>query len=389
MRSAGSAVSTGPARSTRAPASLALATPPCTGVFPAGTEQKGEMARQPVWMRVWTASLLLVGCAAGPVPEVSSRPATLAPTKTPDPIMTLTRTPDPTPMTTETADPTSMPTEMPDPTLTPIAMPDPTPTPEVTPLPPLSEEGETTVTFTVVYDNNGYDPDLHTAWGFSCWVEAGEATLLFDTGGDTGMLLDNLAKLGLDPHEIDAVVLSHAHGDHTGGLAGLLDEGIRPTVYVPSAFPDSFVADVRARTDLVKVTAPLEVAPGVYTTGQLGSRIVEQALVVQTAAGLVVVTGCAHPGIVAMVRRAKEVTDGQIALVMGGFHLGGASERQIEDIIAEFRALDVQRLAPCHCTGDPARRMFVDAYGPACTLAGAGWAIGIDPYGAISDLESH
>jgi 7,8-dihydropterin-6-yl-methyl-4-(beta-D-ribofuranosyl)aminobenzene 5'-phosphate synthase len=86
-----------------------------------------------------------------------------------------------------------------------------------------------------------------------------------------------------------------------------------------------------------------------------------------------------------MVRRAKAVTDGQVVLAMGGFHLGGASKRQIEDIIAELRAIDVQRLAPCHCTGDQARRMFVDAYGPECTLAGVGWAVGIDPYGEISD----
>jgi len=311
--------------------------------------------RWPVWMRVCIASLLLIGCAARAAPAVSSRSATLTPT------------------------------EMPGPTLTPTKTPDPTLTPEVTQLPPLPEEGGTTVTFTVVYDNNGYDPDLRTAWGFSCWVEAGEATVLFDTGGDSATLLDNLAKLDLDPHEIDAVVLSHVHGDHTGGLAGLLATGIRPTVYVPSAFPESFKADVRARTDLVEVTGPLEISPGVYTAGQVGSSIIEQALVVQTTAGWVVVTGCAHPGIVEMVRRAKAVTDGQVVLAMGGFHLGGASKRQIEDIIAELRAIDVQRLAPCHCTGDQARRMFVDAYGPECTLAGVGWAVGIDPYGEISD----
>jgi 7,8-dihydropterin-6-yl-methyl-4-(beta-D-ribofuranosyl)aminobenzene 5'-phosphate synthase len=325
------------------------------GVVAAGAEGRGEMTRQPVWMRVWIASLLLIGCAARPAPTVSSRSATL------------------------------MPTEMPDPTPMPTKMQDPTLTPEVTQLPPSPEEGGTTVTFTVVYDNNGYDPHLRTAWGFSCWVEAGEATVLFDTGGDSATLLDNLAKLDLDPHEIDAVVLSHIHSDHTGGLAGLLATGIRPTVYVPSAFPESFKADVRARTDLVEVIAPLEILPGVYTTGQVGSSIIEQALVVQRTAGWVVVTGCAHPGIVEMVRRAKEITDGQVVLVMGGFHLGGASERQIEDIIVEFRRLGVKRVAPCHCTGDQARRMFADAYGADCTLAGVGWVLRIGPDGKISD----
>lgn len=330
------------------------------------------MTRQSMWMRLWIVSLLLIGCAARPAPTVSSRPATPTPTEMPAPTL----------MPTETLDPTLTPTKMPDPTLTPTKTPDSTLTPEVIQPSPSPEEEGTTVTFTVVYDNNGYDPNLRAAWGFSCWVEASEATVLFDTGGDSAILLDSLAKLGLDPHEIDAVVLSHVHGDHTGGLAGLLATGIRPTVYVPSAFPASFKADVRTRTHLVEVTVPLEISPGVYTTGQVGSSIIEQALVVQTAAGWVVVTGCAHPGIVEMVRRAKEITDGQIALAMGGFHLGGASERQIEEIITQFRAMDVQRIAPCHCTGDQARRMFVDAYGPDCALAGVGWVVHIGPDGS-------
>jgi 7,8-dihydropterin-6-yl-methyl-4-(beta-D-ribofuranosyl)aminobenzene 5'-phosphate synthase len=291
------------------------------------------------------ASLFLIRCAARTAPTVCRRSATLTATKTADPTLT----------------------------------------PEMTQLPALPEEGETTVTFTVAYDNNGYDPELRTAWGFSCWVEAGEATVLFDTGGDSATLLGNLAGLDLDPHEIDAVVLSHVHGDHTGGLAGLLATGIRPTVYVPAAFPESFKADVRARTELAQVTGPIEVSPGVYSTGQVGPNIIEQALVVESSAGLVIVSGCAHPGTVEMLRRAKEVANGEVMWVMGGFHLGGASERQIEGIIAAFRRLGVQRVAPCHCTGSQARRMFVDAYGSDCALAGVGWVVRIGPDGEISD----
>jgi len=282
-------------------------------------------------------SLLVAGCTARPGMATPGRSATLLPTKTPSPTFTL----------------------------------------EPTRALPTTEE-EQTVEFTVVYDNNGYDPALRTAWGFSCWVEAGETTALFDTGGAGTTLLGNMASLDLDPQAIDAVVLSHIHGDHTGGLAGLLDTGIRPTVYVPAAFPESFKADVRARTDLVEVTGPLEISSGIYTTDQVGSSIIEQALAVQTDAGWVVVTGCAHPGIVEMVRRAKEITAGEVTLVMGGFHLGSASERQIEQIIAEFRDMDVQRVAPCHCTGDRARRMFADAYGADCTLAGVGWVVRVD-----------
>jgi 7,8-dihydropterin-6-yl-methyl-4-(beta-D-ribofuranosyl)aminobenzene 5'-phosphate synthase len=228
------------------------------------------------------------------------------------------------------------------------------------------------VTFTVVYDNNQHDPALRTDWGFSCWVETGERVTLFDTGGDGGILLDNMAALDLDPQAIEAVVLSHIHGDHTGGLARLLDTGVEPIVYVPAAFPASFKAEVRARTQLVEVTGAAEIAPGIYTTGQVGSRIVEQALAVQTEAGWVVVTGCAHPGIVEMVRRAQEITEGDVVRVMGGFHLGSASKGQIERIVAAFQEMGVRQVAPCHCTGDRARRILSDAYGADCTLAGVG-----------------
>jgi 7,8-dihydropterin-6-yl-methyl-4-(beta-D-ribofuranosyl)aminobenzene 5'-phosphate synthase len=99
---------------------------------------------------------------------------------------------------------------------------------------------------------------------------------------------------------------------------------------------------------------------------------VEQALLVETGAGLVVVTGCAHPGVVEMVRRSKATVEGEVRLVMGGFHLGDAGSAQIEAIIADFRELGVQQVAPCHCTGDLARQMFAEAYGDDCTLAGVG-----------------
>ncbi|MEA3339409.1 MAG: MBL fold metallo-hydrolase, partial [Chloroflexota bacterium] len=255
-----------------------------------------------------------------------------------------------------------------------------TPQPTLKPTPTEIKKGGT-VTFTIVYDNNAYDPALQTDWGFACWVETGEATLLFDTGGNGATLLSNMATLGLDPREIDAVVLSHTHGDHTGGLAGLLDTGVRPTVYVPSAFPASFKDGVRARTELVEVTGPMEILPGFHTTGEMGAGTIEQALVVETEAGadkrhpLVVVTGCAHPGVEKLARRAKESVGGEIYLVMGGFHLGGASRSRVENIIADFRDLGVQRVAPCHCTGDVARQMFADAFGDAYVPAGVGRVI--------------
>jgi 7,8-dihydropterin-6-yl-methyl-4-(beta-D-ribofuranosyl)aminobenzene 5'-phosphate synthase len=233
------------------------------------------------------------------------------------------------------------------------------------------------VTFTIVYDNNAYAPAglevLRTSWGFACWVETPEATVLFDTGGDGSTLLHNVGELGLDLREIDAVVLSHAHGDHTGGLRALLGAGSEPTVYVPASFSRSFKNHVSRHTDLVAVRDWTRVASGIHTTGEVGTGIIEQALVVETEEGVVVVTGCAHPGVERIVRWVHEHVHQEIVLVVGGFHLGGTSRTRLENIIADFREVSVQGVAPCHCTGDEARKVFDDAFGEDCALAGVGW----------------
>ena len=95
--------------------------------------------------------------------------------------------------------------------------------------------------------------------------------------------------------------------------------------------------------------------------------------------GLVVVTGCAHPGIVAMVRRARKVAGDDVALVMGGFHLGGASRDRIERVIADLRRLGVRRVGPCHCTGDQAIRMFEEAFGADFVPVGVGQTVSVGP----------
>jgi 7,8-dihydropterin-6-yl-methyl-4-(beta-D-ribofuranosyl)aminobenzene 5'-phosphate synthase len=225
---------------------------------------------------------------------------------------------------------------------------------------------------TTVYDNETMQLNLASAWGFACLVDD---DVLFDTGGDGRRLLSNMAGVGIDPAGIQMVVLSHAHGDHTGGLARLLATGVRPTVYVPRSFPRRFKAEVRSATRLVEVRGPAEIWPGIHTTGEMDRGIVEQALVVKTKEGLAAITGCAHPGIVRMVRRAKEIIDGEVTLVMGGFHLGGASLGQIEGVIADFRDLGVQRVAPCHCTGARAMRAFASEFGDAYIQNGVGRVI--------------
>ena len=266
------------------------------------------------------------------------------------------------------------------PTATPTVAPTPTAAPVVT---PKADVG--TVTFTVVFDNYAHDPALETNWGFACLVETEDTTVLFDTGGDGPILLRNMKALGKDPAAIDAVFFSHEHGDHTGGLTALLDTGAKPTIYAPSAFASIYKDAWRARTHLVEVPGtPTEILPGFYSTGFLTAPgglepIVEQALIVQTPEGWAMVTGCAHPGIVKLARRASEATGGELALVMGGFHLADSSAGRIGAIIDDLREMGVDRAAPTHCSGDQALELFAAAFGENYIPSGVGAVITIEP----------
>lgn len=233
------------------------------------------------------------------------------------------------------------------------------------------------VRITVVYDNNEHTPGLRTAWGLAVLVASRGHVVLFDTGGDGPTLLANMRALSIDPRLIDAVVLSHAHGDHTGGLEGLLDTGIRPTVYLLRSFPENFKRRLRSRVPVVEVETGRDVVDGVSTTGDLDGATPEQALVVETVQGLVVITGCAHPGVARMVARVRSGRAEPVHLVLGGFHLRDRGQEWIQTVITEFRRLGVERVAPCHCTGELAMGMFAAAYGADFVRTGAGRAIAI------------
>jgi 7,8-dihydropterin-6-yl-methyl-4-(beta-D-ribofuranosyl)aminobenzene 5'-phosphate synthase len=257
------------------------------------------------------------------------------------------------------------------------------PAPGMSPLPPsLSKSSLREPTagvgaelrLTIVYDNNDYDPRLETKWGFSCLIEGVKKTILFDTGGDSATLLKNMKKLEIDPAKIGAVVLSHIHGDHLGGLSGFLKENSGVVVFLLRSFPESLKEEVRSISAAVnEVSEPGELFPGVYTTGELGNGIKEQSLAIKTSKGLVIVTGCAHPGVVRIVRGARQLAaEDTVCLVLGGFHLAGAPTSQIESIVKEFRHLSVQRVAPCHCSGDETRRLFRREYGDDYVDSGVG-----------------
>ena len=257
--------------------------------------------------------------------------------------------------------------------------PAPSPSPAQMPSPePVSKAGDR-FTFTIVYDNNEYGPGLETEWGFSCVIEGLEKTILFDTGGDHATLLSNMRKLKIDPGKIDVIVLSHIHGDHVGGLSGFLEENSDVTVYLPHSFPVSFKSMVREMgAEVDEISEAQQLFADAFTTGELDGGIKEQSLIVATSRGPVIVTGCAHPGVVNIVRKARNiVAEDTVYLVMGGFHMAGAPASRIESVINGFRQLSVRKVAPCHCSGDETRRLFREEYGENYINSGVGKSIAI------------
>ena len=148
---------------------------------------------------------------------------------------------------------------------------------------------------------------------------------------------------------------------------------INVSIYLPATFAPEFKDSLKAGGfKTVEVIDPARICNGVYSTGVLGNRIKEQALMISTNRGLIVITGCAHPGIVSILERAKDIMGDNIQLVMGGFHLGAMRKAQLKEIAADFRALGIEKVGPCHCTGELAKKIFKQEYGNDFLDAGVG-----------------
>lgn len=244
-----------------------------------------------------------------------------------------------------------------------------------------TRHGTGDVSVQVICDNNPCADGLETAWGFSAFISGTDKTILFDAGSDGSLLLNNMKQLAIDPYGIDVVVVSHPHGDHTGGLGDFLKENSNATVYLPTSVPSKLKRTVQqSAARVIEVKEPVTICENVYSTGQHGKLIKEQSLIIQTQRGSIVMTGCAHPGILRMVNAARDSVQSSILLVMGGFHLEWATAGKIERIISAFKQWHVQYVGPCHCSGHKARSLFEKHYSKKYIDVGAGKAI------ALADL---
>ncbi|MFC1725702.1 MBL fold metallo-hydrolase [candidate division KSB1 bacterium] len=226
---------------------------------------------------------------------------------------------------------------------------------------------------TVIYDNYLAAEGLKTDWGFSCLIEGGEKTILFDTGTKGDILMHNMKALKIDPKKVDVVIISHDHGDHYGGLPAFLNEKSDVTVYMLKSFSQGTKNIViNAGAELIEVTESVKVCNGIYITGEIKGPANEEGIILRTSKGSIILTGCAHPGIDKIVKASKNLIDDKILYVMGGFHLLQTPKESVEKIISSFRDMGVKYVSATHCTGDNSIKLFRDAFKENFIPVGAG-----------------
>ncbi len=228
----------------------------------------------------------------------------------------------------------------------------------------LSNTSSVKTTKIIVIVDNIADKGLRKAWGLSIYLEVDGHRLLFDTGPSPGVLEYNAKRLGIDLSKVEAVVISHEHGDHTGGLSALYPYSGNITVYIPSGSYRGFAESLKKMGfRVIVVNGTLEVFPGVYVVGPLYGPPWEEALAVNVRGkGLVVLTGCSHPGVDELVERAVEDLGVEPYIVMGGFHLGGASLDEIRSRMERIISMGVSKIYPLHCSGSAVRKYLEEKH---------------------------
>ena len=266
---------------------------------------------------------------------------------------------------------------------------------------------------TVIYDAFGKDAGMTKGWGYAALVEISGKRILFDTGDDPAILAKNVKAKGVDLTRLDFVVLSHRHSDHLGGLSFLQSVNPKVRIYAPkenfgvfgSDLPstfyrknDSLPAEMRyysgtppetmkfgtafpgANIQLIDKTT--EVAPGITLIALVSDapgtkELKELSLAINTPDGLVLVVGCSHPGIEAIVAEAARINP-HIRFIAGGFHLVVAPDAAIEKVTTALHdTYTVDYIAPGHCTGEPAFAAMQKAFGDRYLYAGLGTTLGV------------
>ena len=265
---------------------------------------------------------------------------------------------------------------------------------------------------TILYDAFGAPSALVKDWGFAAFVEYGGKRILFDTGNNAKLFEHNVKQLRLDLKRLDAVVISHRHGDHTSGLTYVLEVNSDVKIYAPqeSSFfkaPMSlaFLApypglpaelryfDGKPPERLVSgtpwekgqfeiVTKTIEIFPGLFVLTTRSQKpgtleMNELSLAIRTPKGLAVVVGCSHPGVEKILEEAAKI-DSRLYTVTGGFHLVLTPEEEIQRVATVLHdSLKIERVAPGHCTSELGFAVFLDRFKERFDRAGLGTVISL------------
>ncbi len=250
---------------------------------------------------------------------------------------------------------------------------------------------------TCLVENVVFRGGLHAEHGLSFHIDTGNKSLLFDTG-QTNAFIKNAPKLGIDVEQIDTVILSHGHYDHTGGITHFLSSNKKAKIYAkPQAlFPkyngkksigfEGFENISPERLVLIEKTT--EIAPGVniitdiplavpsdtdwkYFFTEKNSNLIadtfedELFLTIVNDEKLSVLSSCSHRGITNIMRKALTEFPLPVNLIAGGFHLKDCKPQRVETIIDYFKTIAPEKIGICHCTGLEHFQIFYQAFGDA------------------------
>lgn len=202
-------------------------------------------------------------------------------------------------------------------------------------------------------------------WGVSFLIDK---DILFDTFGDPEVFLSNIDRYDINLSNIKHIVISHDHWDHISGLWYLLNRYKNVSVYICPNFKPEIKERIKSfNVNVVEVNGLRSIKDGIYSTGQMnceleGKNIFEQSLVLKSNCGLIVVTGCAHPGIVTIIDNIKKQFSENIYLIIGGLHLKDTTEKQIREVISRLKVYGVHKIVPMHCTGKLAIDLIKKTY---------------------------
>ena len=235
---------------------------------------------------------------------------------------------------------------------------------------------------TIIFDNNKDNENLSGGFGFSCLIEFNDKKILFDTGGNRDAFFENIEKLNIHLEEITHIVFSHKHLDHLAGLDEVLERTPNASIFLPDFFPENLLQKIPQKSNTTLIKSFTEVSKDVYLLPLIGTynskEIHEQSLILNTSQGLVVVTGCAHPGIVKILTTTREnFASKKIYLALGGFHFYKSWFWTSLRAVKQFKKLDIEKVAPCHCTGNSASTQFQKRYKENFIKAGTGTIINV------------